>query len=131
VFIGLRTFSIMLEWRELFRRPMATLLKPGYMLHGGLAGAIAMPITNETHKDANVRILEILQWGFRCETLPARRGLRQPKRATEVAGGRDSSLRRHPGGVGKARQRQGLGRVDPRPGFNVVPDASSSRVFTL
>lgn len=40
ILIGLRSFSIMLEWRELFRRPMATLLKPGYMLHGGLAGGI-------------------------------------------------------------------------------------------
>lgn len=38
VLIGLRSFSIMLEWRELFRRPLATLVKPGYMLHGGIAG---------------------------------------------------------------------------------------------
>jgi len=40
VLIGLRSFSIMLEWRELFRRPLATLIKPGYMLHGGIAGAV-------------------------------------------------------------------------------------------
>ncbi len=38
ILIGLRSFSIMLEWRELFRRPLATLVKPGYMLHGGIAG---------------------------------------------------------------------------------------------
>ena len=38
VLIGLRSFSIMLEWRELFRRPLQTLIKPGYMLHGGIAG---------------------------------------------------------------------------------------------
>ncbi|MEM7152699.1 MAG: prolipoprotein diacylglyceryl transferase family protein [Myxococcota bacterium] len=38
VLVGLRAFSIMLEWRELFRRPLATLIKPGYMLHGGIAG---------------------------------------------------------------------------------------------
>lgn len=38
--IGVRSFSIMLEWRELFRRPLATIIKPGYMLHGGLAGGI-------------------------------------------------------------------------------------------
>jgi prolipoprotein diacylglyceryl transferase len=38
VLIGLRVFSIMLEWRELFRRPLATIVKPGYMLHGGIAG---------------------------------------------------------------------------------------------
>jgi phosphatidylglycerol:prolipoprotein diacylglycerol transferase len=38
VLVGLRAFSVMLEWRELFRRPLATLIKPGYMLHGGIAG---------------------------------------------------------------------------------------------
>jgi phosphatidylglycerol:prolipoprotein diacylglycerol transferase len=40
VLIGLRAFSIMLEWRELFRRPLATIVKPGYMLHGGIAGGM-------------------------------------------------------------------------------------------
>ncbi len=40
VLIGLRLFSILLEWRELFRRPLATLIKPGYMLHGGIAGGM-------------------------------------------------------------------------------------------
>lgn len=35
-----RLTSIMLEWRELFRRPMQTLLKPGYMLHGGIFGGM-------------------------------------------------------------------------------------------
>ncbi|MCX4246769.1 prolipoprotein diacylglyceryl transferase [Paraliomyxa miuraensis] len=38
ILVGLRLFSVMLEWRELFRRPIATLIKPGYMMHGGLAG---------------------------------------------------------------------------------------------
>jgi prolipoprotein diacylglyceryl transferase len=38
VLVGLRAFSVLLEWRELFRRPLATLIKPGYMMHGGLAG---------------------------------------------------------------------------------------------
>ncbi|MEM6990636.1 MAG: prolipoprotein diacylglyceryl transferase family protein [Myxococcota bacterium] len=38
ILIGLRSFSVMLEWRELFRRPLQTLVKPGYMLHGGIAG---------------------------------------------------------------------------------------------
>ncbi len=43
VLVGLRSFSIILEWRELFRRPLATIVKPGYMLHGGIAGgAVAM-----------------------------------------------------------------------------------------
>jgi phosphatidylglycerol---prolipoprotein diacylglyceryl transferase len=38
VLVGLRVFSIMLEWRDLFKRPLATIIKPGYMLHGGIAG---------------------------------------------------------------------------------------------
>lgn len=40
VLVGLRTFSVLLEWRELFRRPLQTLIKPGYMLHGGIAGGV-------------------------------------------------------------------------------------------
>ncbi len=40
-----RLTSILLEWRELFRRPLQTLLKPGYMLHGGIfGGMLAMVI---------------------------------------------------------------------------------------
>ena len=35
-----RLTSILLEWRELFRKPMQTLLKPGYMLHGGIFGGM-------------------------------------------------------------------------------------------
>lgn len=35
-----RVTSILLEWRELFRRPLQTLLKPGYMLHGGIFGGV-------------------------------------------------------------------------------------------
>ncbi len=42
ILVGLRAFSVMLEWRELFRRPLQTLVKPGYMLHGGLAGGTVM-----------------------------------------------------------------------------------------
>lgn len=40
VLVGLRSFSILLEWRELFRRPLQTVIKPGYMLHGGIAGGL-------------------------------------------------------------------------------------------
>lgn len=40
VLLGLRSFSIMLEWRELFKHPFATIVKPGYMLHGGIFGAL-------------------------------------------------------------------------------------------
>ncbi|MBW2276403.1 MAG: prolipoprotein diacylglyceryl transferase, partial [Deltaproteobacteria bacterium] len=39
--LGSRLFSILLEWRELFRQPFKTVLKPGYMLHGGVAGGAA------------------------------------------------------------------------------------------
>jgi len=44
ILVGLRSFSVMLEWRELFRRPLQTLVKPGYMLHGGIAGGTVMLI---------------------------------------------------------------------------------------
>jgi len=48
VLIGLRGFSVMLEWRELFRRPLQTIVKPGYMLHGGvLGGVVGMAIVAE------------------------------------------------------------------------------------
>jgi prolipoprotein diacylglyceryl transferase len=40
ILIGLRSFSILLEWRELFRNPLQTIIKPGYMLHGGIAGGL-------------------------------------------------------------------------------------------
>jgi phosphatidylglycerol:prolipoprotein diacylglycerol transferase len=43
VLLGARLFSVLLEWRELFHHPLATLIKPGYMLHGGLfGGAVAI-----------------------------------------------------------------------------------------
>lgn len=35
-----RLTSIMLEWRELLKKPLQTLLKPGYMLHGGIFGGM-------------------------------------------------------------------------------------------
>jgi prolipoprotein diacylglyceryl transferase len=41
VLVGARLFSILLEWRQLFVHPIRTLLKPGYMLHGGIAGGLA------------------------------------------------------------------------------------------
>ena len=40
ILMGARAASVLLDWRELFRRPMQTLVKPGYMLHGGIFGAI-------------------------------------------------------------------------------------------
>ncbi len=40
ILMGARAASVLLDWRELFRRPIQTLVKPGYMLHGGLFGAI-------------------------------------------------------------------------------------------
>lgn len=38
VLLGARLFSLMLEWRQLFVEPVKTLIKPGYMLHGGVFG---------------------------------------------------------------------------------------------
>lgn len=57
VLVGLRAFSIMLEWRELFRRPLATLIKPGYMLHGGIAGAVIAFIAVSTLYDLSILTL--------------------------------------------------------------------------
>ena len=45
VLLFARIFSIMLEWRQLFVNPVQTLLKPGYMLHGGIfGGAVALVV---------------------------------------------------------------------------------------
>ncbi|TPV96375.1 MAG: prolipoprotein diacylglyceryl transferase [Myxococcales bacterium FL481] len=41
VLVGARAASVLLDWRELFRRPVHTLVKPGYMLHGGIFGGAA------------------------------------------------------------------------------------------
>jgi len=38
--IGARLFSILLEWRQLFAKPFETIVKPGYMLHGGVLGGV-------------------------------------------------------------------------------------------
>ena len=43
--LGLRVFSILTELKELFLHPLQTIIHPGYMLHGGVAGgAVAMAI---------------------------------------------------------------------------------------
>lgn len=41
ILLGARTASIMLEWRKLKTAPLQTLFKPGYMLQGGIFGAVA------------------------------------------------------------------------------------------
>jgi len=38
ILLGSRGFSVLLEIGELRKRPLETLLKPGYMLHGGVLG---------------------------------------------------------------------------------------------
>lgn len=58
VLVGLRAASVMLEWRELFRRPLATLIKPGYMLHGGIAGGTVGLVA--VAYLANVPVLRVL-----------------------------------------------------------------------
>lgn len=45
VLIGARAASVLLDWRELFRRPVQTLVKPGYMLHGGIFGGAVAFVT--------------------------------------------------------------------------------------
>jgi prolipoprotein diacylglyceryl transferase len=45
VLIGARALNVLLEWRQLFQKPLQTLVKPGFMLHGGvLGGAVAFLI---------------------------------------------------------------------------------------
>jgi prolipoprotein diacylglyceryl transferase len=41
VLLGARAFSVLLDGAALFRDPIRTLLKPGYMLHGGVFGGSA------------------------------------------------------------------------------------------
>ena len=41
VLLGARAFSVLLDGSALFRDPIRTLLKPGYMLHGGVFGGMA------------------------------------------------------------------------------------------
>ncbi len=36
--VGLRLFSVMTEWRKLLKRPLESIVRPGYMLHGGIFG---------------------------------------------------------------------------------------------
>lgn len=38
VLVGARLFSVLLDWRQLLSSPLQALLKPGYMLHGGVFG---------------------------------------------------------------------------------------------
>ncbi len=40
VLIGARGFSVLLDGTAIFRSPIRTLLKPGYMLHGGVFGGV-------------------------------------------------------------------------------------------
>ena len=41
VLLGARGFSVLLDGKALFTDPIRTLLKPGYMLHGGVFGGMA------------------------------------------------------------------------------------------
>lgn len=40
ILLGARAASVLLEWRELKTAPLQTLIKPGYMLQGGIFGAV-------------------------------------------------------------------------------------------
>ena len=41
VLLGARAASVLLDWRQFRARPWATLLRPGYVLHGGVFGGAA------------------------------------------------------------------------------------------
>ncbi len=57
--MGARAFSVLLEWRELFRKPLQTLVKPGYMLHGGVFGGLAAMVAYATMSDQSLlRIMD-------------------------------------------------------------------------
>jgi phosphatidylglycerol:prolipoprotein diacylglycerol transferase len=59
VLLGARAFSIMLEWRQLFVNPVATLLKPGYMLHGGIfGGAVALFVYGATQTPSTLNFVD-------------------------------------------------------------------------
>ena len=51
VLLGSRLFSLLLEWRELCRWPLQTLVKPGYMLHGGVLGGAAAVLAYSSATD--------------------------------------------------------------------------------
>jgi phosphatidylglycerol---prolipoprotein diacylglyceryl transferase len=65
VLLGARLFSIVLEFRErapleLFKHPIATLLKPGYVLHGGVfGGALADVIFSYVAHVPLLRLLDV------------------------------------------------------------------------
>ena len=40
ILVGSRIFSICTEWKRLFHSPLETVLRPGYMYHGGLFGGL-------------------------------------------------------------------------------------------
>lgn len=41
VLIGARVLNVLPEWRQVFQKPLQTLVKPGFMLHGGVFGGAA------------------------------------------------------------------------------------------
>lgn len=65
VLVGLRIFSIMLEWRQLFKHPLRTIIKPGYMLHGGIAGGtVALFAISEMTGIPFLRLLDAPAFGL-------------------------------------------------------------------
>lgn len=61
VLVGCRAFSVLLEWRDLFRRPIRTLVKPGYMYHGGVfGGAVALWLFAESFGSSVLLTLDAL-----------------------------------------------------------------------
>jgi phosphatidylglycerol:prolipoprotein diacylglycerol transferase len=63
VVLGARLFSVLLEWRQLFKRPLEILLKPGYMLHGGVAGG-ALAMAGYSHVTGTPMLHLLDAWAF-------------------------------------------------------------------
>lgn len=57
VLIGSRGLSVLPEWRRLLHHPLATIVKPVYMLHGGVCGGLAALILWGIHTGGSLPLL--------------------------------------------------------------------------
>jgi prolipoprotein diacylglyceryltransferase len=57
VLIGSRAFSVLPEWRMLLRKPLETLVKPVYGLHGGMCGGLTALILWDVLTDGSLPLL--------------------------------------------------------------------------
>ena len=65
VILGARLFSVLLEWRALFKTPLSVLVKPGFMLHGGVfGGAAAIAVASAWWGMSPVRLIDAWALGL-------------------------------------------------------------------